>query len=231
MKRMAPDDNDDNDVPAPAEPKVKDLLASRTPEEAAVLRDLERWFGLPSFTELAERPPRADDPEVAAVLAQREAAIAAVDPALSARIRARTEDAVDRMLRFEATIDVIVDPALPRFDPSMAQSAIAEPREVEIPDALIDDLKECTPQALLRDLHRPELDFEKQLEITDPLAEARLDIVAEVDTAMATSWKLPPLGTSPYAEGSALLAELRAYRARPWPDLFAAQPLPNRRVS
>lgn len=228
MKRMAPDDNDD---PAPADPKVKDLLASGSPDETALRRDLERWFGLPSFTELAERPPRADDPEVAAVLAQRDAAIAAVDPALSARIRARTEDAAERMLRFEATIDLTIDPELARFDASMAGGSIAEPREVEIPEALIDDLKECTPQALLRDLHRPELDFEKQLEMVDGLAAQRIDIVAEVEAAMTTSWKLPPLGASPYAEGRALLADLRAYRARPWPDLFAAQPLPNRRVS
>ena len=215
----------------PPEPKVKELLAARSPDESSVLRDLERWFGLPSFTEVAERPPRAEDPEVAAILAQREQAIAAVDPALAAWIRARTEDAVDRMLRFDATIDVRIDPDLLRFDPSMAASAIAEPRAVEIPEALTDDLKECTPQALLRDLHRPELDFEKQFEIVDIAAEQRFDIVAEVETAMATSWKLPSLGAMPASEGRALLAELRAYRARPWAELFDAQPLPNRRPS
>jgi hypothetical protein len=90
-------------------------------------------------------------------------------------------------------------------------------------------MRDVTPQALLRDLHRPELPFEKQFELVDHGAELRRDIVAEIETAMATDWKLPPLGVSPWHEARQLLAELRAERRRAWTGERLAQ-LPNRRV-
>src|SRR6202012_2251955 len=83
-------------------------------------------------------------------------------------------------------------------------AAIAEPRERELPEELRDGLNDCTPQALLRDLHRPESFYEKQFEIVDMAAEQRMDIVAEVDAAMRASWKLPPLGVSPATEAREL---------------------------
>ena len=107
-------------------------------------------------------------------------------------------------------------------------ATFAEPREVEISDELKDDLKECTPQALLRDLHRPELDFEKTFEVVDAAAEQRLDIVAEVATAMRTSWKLPPLSASPFVESRRLLDEARADRKKPWTEAVVG--MPNRTV-
>jgi hypothetical protein len=220
---MAPDD----------EPKVKDLLAGDPALDPTTLRDLERWFGLPSFEQLAERPPAPpEDPEDVALRERREAAIAAVDPALLASIRHRSEDNPETLLELELTLDVHVDPGIARFDPAMVDrgNALAEPREVDIPEALRDDLMDVTPQALLRDLHRAELFFDKQFEVVDMAAEQRFDIVAEVATAMATSWKLPPLDKLPEAACRELLAELRAYRRRPWPELLRAQPLPNRRI-
>ena len=226
---MAPDDD---------EPRVKDLIADPSLEEVddeATRRELERWFGLPSFTELAERgepaaPP--EDPEMVAVREQRERALAAVDRDLLARIRFRTEDNPETLLELHLDLDVHVDPELALFDERMAERAaqIAEPREVEIPEELRDDMKECVPQALLRDLHRPETDFDKTFELVDVAAEQRFDIVAEVATAMRTSWTLPPPGPLPGVEGRALYAELRRERQRPWPELFAALPLPNRKV-
>jgi len=92
----------------------------------------------------------------------------------------------------------------------------AEPREVEISEELRDDLKECTPQALLRDLHRPELMFEKLFEVIDIAAEQKFDIVAEVDAAMKMNLKLPPLGLSPFEEERRLLVQDRANRRLPW---------------
>lgn len=214
---MAPDDDDK---------RVKDLLDEGTQA------DLERWFGLPSFEQLAEQPPPApaEDPEVAAVREQRAKAIAAVDANLLERIIDRIERRPQTLVKFEAIIDVHVDPEIAQFDEKMADNVatFADPREVEISDELKDDLKECTPQSLLRDLHRPETDFEKTFEVVDAAAEQRLDIVAEVASAMRTSWKLPPLASSPFVESRRLLEEARAHRKRPWAEAVVG--MPNRTV-
>lgn len=225
---MAPDDD---------EPRVKDLLGDTSLEEIvdeATRRELEKWFGLPSFTQLAEDnrpPPEADDPEMVAARERRDKALAEVDPALLERIRFRTEINPETLLELDFVLDVHVDPTIARFDMAMAErlAQIAEPREVEISEELRDDMKERAPQALLRDLHRPELDFEKTFEVVDMAAEQRLDIVAEVDAAMKASWKLPPL-TRPVAEAHALVDELRRERHRPWPELFKSLPLVNRKI-
>jgi hypothetical protein len=218
---MAPDD----------EPKVKELLAGASLEsvvDEAAQRELEKWFQLPSFDQAAEA--RSDeDPEVAEVRERRARACAAVDPALLETIHVRTEVTPETLLRFEARIDVRIREDIALFDYAMAEKghAIAEPREVEIDDELKDDLREVTPQALLRDLHRPETEFDKLFEVVDMAAEQRFDIVAEVATAMATSWKLPPLGPSPFEEERRGLALDRENRRRPWTEL----PMSNRRVS
>jgi hypothetical protein len=105
---------------------------------------------------------------------------------------------------------------------------IAEPRQVERPDDIEDDLEQHTPQALLRDLHRPESYVPKRFELVDVAAEQRFDIVAEVACAMRTSWRLPPLGPSLFREADALLADARRVRRDSWPALWAEKPLPNR---
>jgi hypothetical protein len=236
---MASDDTDDDpgasaaaaagDAAAPPrEPldqTVKQLLDAKT------LADLERWFGLPSFQELADKgQPPPEDPEVEAVRERRAKAIAAVDPEMLEAHRRRTERG-DSLIRFQAVIDVRVDPSIARVDLDRIERhhTIAEPREVEIPEPLRDDLNECTPQAILRDLHRPEMYFDKVFEIVDMAAEQRLDIVAAVDDAMRTNWKLPPFGCSLAAEGRALIAELKEERMRSIAH-FLPQ-LPNRRVT
>jgi hypothetical protein len=209
--------------------KVKDMLDPQT------RADLERWFALPSFEQVADSGaatgPPDEDPEIAAVRERREKAIAAVDPQLLAAHIARMT-ACEDMAVFAYTLETRVDPDMAMVDRVLIdrQIAIADPREIELPPEMEDDLRECAPQAILRDLHRPEVDFEKTFEIVDVAAEQRLDIVAEVSAAMATSWRLPELPPSPFVEGRALLAELRAERRQPWPKLLATANLPNRRV-
>jgi hypothetical protein len=212
-------------APEPADQTVKQLLDAKTRAE------LERWFGLPSFQELAERgEPRPADLDLDAARERRAKAIAAVDPALVEAHRRRIEVG-DTLIQFEAVIDVRIDPSVMQIDLAQIerqQQAIAEPREVEIPNELRDDLAECAPQAILRDLHRPELYFDKLFEIVDMAAEQRFDVVAAVDDAMRTSWKLPPFGGSLAAEGRALVAELKEERMRSIAHLLPD--LPNRRV-
>jgi len=229
---MATDD-DNTGGPAAPDPTDRHDKTVRELIDAATRAELERWFGLPSFEQL-ERQPQvapAEDPDVIATRERREKAIAAVDPAMLEAHRRRTDPRED-LLKFKPLIDVHVDPSIALLDTSMIdrQASIAEPREVELPPEMQDDLQECTPQALLRDLHRPELDFEKQFEIVDMAADQRVDVVAIVAEVMGTRYQVDARLVSPYHEGRALIDELRVSRRAPWTRESLAA-LPNRRVT
>jgi hypothetical protein len=217
---MATDDDDK---------RVKDVIGETS------LADLQRWFGLPSFTEVEEKggPPAApEDPEMVAVQERRKRALAAIEPAFLDGLNHRAEKPWS-LIRFKPLIDVKVKVDMTMVDIAMVEGlrAIAEPREIQRPEVIDDDLTERTPQALLRDLHRVESFFDKMFEIDGTAAEQRLDIVAEVNEAMATNWKLPPLPPPVGTELVAMFAEVRAERTQPWADLPKRNRLPNRRVS
>ena len=223
---MAPGSNNDD------EPKVKELLAGAPLDsivDAATQRELEKWFQLPSFEEVAERPLTQNERDIKAVQERRAKACEAVDPKFVDAIHMRREDSLDGLIKFEPNLEVHVDADLPMFDFGMADRVytIAEPREVEISEEMRDDLKEVAPQALLRDLHRPETDFEMVFEVVDMSAEQKLDIVAEVAEAMRTKWTLQSLGLSPFEEERRGLERDREIRRQPWSQL----PMPNRRVT
>lgn len=217
-----------DDSPDSADRKVKDLI------DAATRAELERWFGLPSFEQLAERgiqpepPEPAEDPEVAAVRKRRNEAIAAVDPAMLEAHRLRVEPPHE-LIKPRPPVKLNVDPSISRLDPAMIDrfNGIAEPRQLERPEGLDDDLRDATPQALLRDLHRPELDFDKQFEVVDTIAEYRRDVAGIVAEVMTTHTRLPPREDSPLQQAYALLLELRAERHQPWTDIK----MPLRRVT
>lgn len=220
-------DNGGNDDDKLVDPKVKELI------DAATRAELERWFGLPSFTQVEEGKEKAppEDPDVVAVRERRQKAIEAVDPAMVEAHRRRMESP-ETLIRFKAMIEIRVDPDVSLLDHQMIakQSAIAEPREVEISEQLRDDLRDCTPQALLRDLHRPELDFDKTFEVVDYGAEGRLDAVAIVNEVMSTTYKVTEAPANLFREGREILRDLRTTRLEPWsPERLAA--LPNRRVT
>lgn len=208
--------------------KVKDLL------DAGTRAELERWFGLPSFEQLAERgvvpatPPAPEDPEVVEVRRKRAEAIAAVDPAIVEAHRRRIEPPTP-LIKPRPDVALRIDPDIALLDLAMIArvGVLAEPREVEIAEALRDDLRDCTPQALLRDLHRPETDFPKVFEIVDAAASQRLDASAAVAAAMTTSLKLTIPPKSPMREAYALSVELRNERRQPWADIN----MPLRRVT
>lgn len=218
---MAPDDDDK---------KVKDMLG-----ETTSLADLQRWFGLPSFTELEEKgvePAPVEDPDIIAIRERRARALAAIEPWFLDGLNDRAEKPWS-LIKFKPIIDVKVRLDMEMVDHGMIAGlrVIAEPRELERPESIEDDLRDRTPQALLRDLHRVESFFEKAYEVYDAEAMERLDGQAQVESAMATNWKLPPLGDPPSVELTRLFAEVRQERTLPWRDLPKRNRLPNRRVS
>jgi hypothetical protein len=217
---MATDDSDDR--------KAKDVLQGELDPKTRA--ELERWFGLPSFDDLAAQGVTTPEQDIELTLRQerQQKALEAIDPAMLEWHRKRT-DPPDDLIKFVPNLEVRVDPSIMLIDETMGLSSVAEPREIEIHESLRDDLKDCTPQALLRDLHRPEIDFDKTFEIVDMAAEQTLDIVAEVRSAMATNWKLPPMEGSPFRSSHALWVNFHRELRDPWGPLFAAQPLANRR--
>jgi hypothetical protein len=211
--------------------KAKDLLADAGGEEldAATRAQLERWFGLPSYEQVAEEAA-ARPPEDAEVVARREAqarAAAAVDPVLNEALHARGA-AVDRMLRIPPLELGVLDPSISAIDPVLlARADLAEPRVVDLPRGVLDDMADPTPQALLRDLHRPELEFPLRLEIDPVLLEiARVDAAAEVRAVMSSrvTAELPVPAARAIAED---LAPMRRARREPWGELRT----PGRRVA
>ena len=208
--------------------RAKDVL------DAATRADLERWFSLPSFQQLADEgkpaaPPPDEDPDVAAVRERRQAAIAAVDPAMLEAHRRRVESS-DTMIMLDPHVELRVDPDVALMDAGMIDRCyqLAEPREVELPEELRDDLRDCTPQALLRDLHRAELYFDKTFQVEDVMEPMRLDASAEAAAAMTTRWTIAPTGDVA-AEGRAAFDEARALRRQPWVDVLKLN-LANRRI-
>jgi hypothetical protein len=207
--------------------RVKDLLDDATRAE------LERWFGLPSFQDAGEPDASAvsDDDEWAEARKKRSEALAAVDPELLDWHRRRIER--DDVAQRKAVIALAVERPVAMFDPEQLarHAAIAEPRDVPIPYQLEEDLRVCTPQALLRDLHRAELYFDKAFEIVDVIAEDRVDGAAAVRAAMTQRPGEVARAALPLAESRALVHEGRQIRRTSWPELFAERPLPNRYIT
>lgn len=205
------------------ERKAKDAVI-----DPAMRAELERWFGLPSFGDVEARGATVEDPGLKAAREAYERALAAVDPALVAR-HSSVYDVQDALIRFKETYRSVLDPSIARFDAGMVRD-LAEQREYEWNEEVSDTMKECAPQAILRDLHRVESHFTIALE--SPYVEAHPDplgasIAREI---MATDWHLDPGSiTSPLVEGRAALASLRTDR---YLDISSALPdMPNRRVS
>jgi hypothetical protein len=234
------------------DPKVAELLA-RKPEEAldevdaVTAAELARWFGLPSVTEVLERgdvavaaePSDADpdgridvsglahnDPERRAEQARRAAdALAAVDLGIIDRIVAFASREVRH---FHLKLALHVEREIARFDASMAKRGLAaEPREAEISPEIADAITECTPQALLRDLHRPDTEFEKSLEVSEDAARLIVDGQRVVREALADRRQPPPPVWGDRHQASAEIARIRAERRAPWSEIRTANRRPE----
>lgn len=231
---MADDDSKD--------PTIKKLIAQSVATgeplgalvDAVTAQQLERWFGLPSFTQVEQGDvvvADTEDADLSELRVRRARAIDAIDPALLATIASRFPE--QGLGKFELLIKQTVDLSLAMIDLAMIENkmSIAEPREYERPEDIEDQLKDASPQAMLRDLHRPETEFYKQFEIVDVAADQRLDGIAEVATAMSTNWKLPPMTMSHSIEFAKQLDEAKTERSKPWRDIPSRVALPNRKVT
>jgi hypothetical protein len=222
------DDDDDR--------RVKDLIAAAKAGDAeidpATAADLARWFGMPSYQQVAEGEVKLERrPEDPQVVARREAidkALESIDPVLCDELHARWAD-VDTLILFEPAELRRIDPSISALDPVLVALAdMADPREVEIPIEMFDDLRECTPQAVLRDLARPEIEFRLALEVDQSVAAALpVDGVALVREAVRTRNKPELGGPSVSTQIREALAPVKRAKREPWAELRT----PGRRVS
>ena len=207
-----PDDNDQDDR------KVKEMLEA----------DLARWFTLPSIEQVEEQQAAEapTDAEMEQVIERRAKACAAVDPTLVTAIHERTDENPRDLICFKPELEV--QPYdLGIVDESLVAKIAAEPRMYGLPPELKDDMRDCTPQALLRDLHRPELEFTREMEVIDIAAETRVNVAEVVESVMTMRFK-PDRRVSPLVETDRILAELRQRRRKSWLEGIAT--LPNRTV-
>ena len=222
---MATDENDEE-----REGAAPDEQEARAPDlDPETQEQLSRWFGLPSFEELEERgeaPPM--EPDFAAERRKIQAAAsAAVDPALLEALYARA-DARASVARLEILELGRLDPSISALDPMLLGrvDAAAEPRTIELPMGIQDALAECTPQAVLRDLHRPEIYFDRRYEVDEQLAALMMvDPLNEVRQLLATRIELQ-LPEPPLAEARASIAEMTRAKRAPWSQIRT----PTRRV-
>jgi hypothetical protein len=201
----------------PDEPRVKDM-------DPATIAQLASWFDLPSIATLEDgaapmAPPEPTEAEK--VKAHRAEVLAQIDPGFLAHL--------ERHRHETETLRKVHPPERPwdagrvtLFDVSTVPPPIDpyDLPEVHIPAELNRDLKICTPQAFLRDLHRPEKEFWVQLRSPwDDVDEepAPRDPMAPIREIIATRYHptpLPPAAVSIAAS----IADLKGLLARPWQD-------------
>lgn len=229
----------------PKDPKVK-ALVERDPSQpleqfvdAATAAQLERWFGLPSFVQVAEGEVelvQTEDPGVAAVRERRMQLVHEIDPELLAAIEKRTTPRED-LIKFAATIEPI-DTTIALIDSSFTESrgSISEERLYDQPEDIEEALRrQNTPQALLRDLHRLESNFDRSAddEFTNfedeaPPEPLLVDIAATIDEAMTMRFSPEPFVPP---EITSLLDVTRGEIRRSWVEIANSGTLYNRRVT
>ncbi|MCE9571681.1 MAG: hypothetical protein K8W52_00855 [Deltaproteobacteria bacterium] len=220
-------------MPAPAidEPRGADLVRAKSSDELtpaldpATIAQLASWFGLPSYTELEERAAaapeeNADDKYWREI---REKVAAAVEPAMIERVASKVTSA-DRLLQVHELAPMTTEvPVLlhdERFSDQVGMAS--EPRVLELSHEHLGDLNECAPQAILRDLYRPEADFCEPCTWREPWGTAPPDDLIEVREIMKLRFPMPPW-IKPVAEYLEAVADMRAWKAKDW----GALPIPR----
>jgi hypothetical protein len=221
------------DAAAPDEPRAGDVARAKSTADLeekldpATIAQLAAWFDLPSFAELEERRQAEDVPtdpvaarrqEVHARLAQE------IDPTIVARMEVR-KTAGDALIHLPPPMEIRLGGDIRTAKPEQNDymGVIGDPRELDLPMWLEDVFREQTPQAILRDLHRPELDYQlwfEGMEHQPTLSE----LAAQVRAAIGAPLRITPDVQPAWRTIRDAFAELRHWKASSWAEL----PLPNR---
>lgn len=212
--------------------RAKDLVSKPRAEieqvvDAATLAELMSWFNRPNALD-APAPAAEEsfeDREMREMRERRDAAAAHADPWLLAYIQRHetTPPPFKQLPPIELKVDDSITLRLVRDELSRIERA--DPTEEERPYGVPRDIAELVerhnaPQAILRDLFRPETQFDRRLEspfdelpTMDPLAAAK----AAMAEHLTVPWTAPPMDTL-----DEITRELRDILRQPWADLGAA---------
>jgi len=182
--------------------------------DPVLVERLMAWFG--DGPPIGEETSR-EDPEMAEMRRVRERACAAAEPWLLERIENHLLRA-DDPLTLPPPPPSMIDLSLPKFDLARwGLRSVGEMREVEPPDELYDALRCCTPQALLRDLHRPVFHFRLQMVPVPVAGILSNDAHDQVRQLMRDSYSA---GAQPTSSSIAAqeLADLKHLLSQPWED-------------
>lgn len=210
-----------------------DSEAGQSDLDPALVARLEAWFGAPTTAvEPSPPPPRpvgnatstADEERAR----RRRAALEAVSRGPLERhieARARRSAAV-----IEPLPPMTLVPERPpnRFDLSRWRLLHVEAGEAEPPEDVWDALAERTPQALLRDLHRPVFYFDDvELERTEVIPEGTLNPIPEIQALLTRDYRWRPQDRPMLALAE---DELRALRRRLRHESWADAPAEIARI-
>jgi hypothetical protein len=222
------------------DPKVKALI-ERDPSQPLdqfvdpqTAAQLERWFGLPSFAQVEAGEVEAEDPEIIAVRERRARIADEIDPLLLASLNRRLTPP-DDLIKFKALIEpTYTDIALIDASAYETRGTVADERYYERSDDISEAVAENAPQALLRDLHRLETNFDQPadgFENPDEVPEPEpllVDLAAQIDEVMSLRFKFAPIAGTDIAS---LTQDSRREIRLPWTEVPNRARLVNRRVS
>jgi hypothetical protein len=225
-----PDDPDDRDdpprTPRDDEPRAGDIARAKSTADLdekldpQTVAQLAAWFGLPSFEQLEEQQRKAAEPPPDEFAAHNEM-LARIEPLIEPGMIALLERHTgrgDRMLgdRLPPPMESMVR-ELAKFDPRLVDrvGSIAEPVEVRRPDWIDEAMAENTPQAILRDLHRPEDIFRIGYSLPDPEPGLK-ELTGDLRALATTSYKVTPNEPSGATAMRDSLTELRYWKAQDW---------------
>jgi hypothetical protein len=201
--------------------------AAREELDPETVAQLAAWFGVPVDTPAAparrsDAPPSKLPSKREEALLRRQQALDAVDPAFLAALERKWTQG-DALLRVNRPVRAQVrSPS--RFDlDEWNLRASDEVRETERPEDVVDALKEDpTPQAVLRDLHRPEQQWPLRLLPEDlGMDVAGMRTRSRIDTILRTSYMVR-MDDEPVPARLILedMGALRAHLDEPWESFY-----------
>jgi hypothetical protein len=203
------------------ETKVKDLLR-KAEEGASTELDLRAWFGLPSFDDAAAPTAAPELTATEKLLAKRAEILAHVAPWMVELLERHETIARRHRVPQPPKRPWDGDGRMTMFDEQAAHAAPTEEdwREVDIPNDVRDALRESAPQAMLRDLHRPETEFSIQMQPPwdDEHEPPPLDPMEPIRTTVRTDYRVGLTITPAPVAMAAAIADLRGLLARPWAE-------------
>ncbi|HUH02386.1 MAG TPA: hypothetical protein VML75_10340 [Kofleriaceae bacterium] len=191
--------------------------------DPALIARLEAWFGAPTTAIEAPPPPaprrQVNDSEDHDRARRRRSALeAAARGPLMGAVEARGSG---RATMIEPLPPIILTAERPpnRFDLSRWRLLTIEPGEADPPEDIWDALAERTPQALLRDLHRPVFYFDEvELEVIEVLPRGAARPSEEIRALLSQDYRWRP-ETSMRALAEQDVRALRSrLRHEPWSD-------------